>query len=85
MNPNDIELFKNWQLPLPTRNQHGIDSREMPISQQLIKLRPTNWRLRGNQLIADTDFGLLVNYIDPTYILTGIDTQGLPILTKIKM
>lgn len=41
------------------------------------------WRLEGNELIAETDSGPFVQRIPPDYILTGVDANNLPILTKI--
>lgn len=85
MTPEELADFKEWKVPLPSRSPHGTDSYERPASEQLQKLKPRNWRLEGNRLIADTDFGPLINYIPSNLILTGIDAQGLPILTEIKL
>lgn len=69
----------------PTQDKHGVDSPENPISDKLEKLQPRNWRLEGNKLIADTAMGPLVQFIPTDLILTGIDENGLPILTKIEV
>ena len=80
MSPEELEDFKNWKVPLPTRDAHGTPD---DIRSNLKKLTPRNWRLQGNKLIADTDFGPLVNYIPTDYLLMGTDADNLPVLKKI--
>lgn len=80
MTPEELELFKQWQVPLPSRDAHGTPE---DIRSNLKRLTPRNWRLKGNQLIADTDFGPLVNYIPTDYILDGVDEDNLPKLRKL--
>ena len=80
LNPEDLKLFQEWKLPLPTREAHGTPE---DIRSNLKRLTPRNWRLQGNKLIADTDFGPLINYISTDYILKGTDKDGLPILVKL--
>jgi hypothetical protein len=65
----------------PSRTSHGLTPEE--LRSKLQSINPRNWRLKGNQLIADTDMGPLINYIDPSYILKGFDKKGLPILQKL--
>ena len=83
MKPEEITNFKDWGVPLPTRDPHGTDSPENPISSNLKKLELRNWRLKGNKLIADTDMGEYAFLIPPNRIMTGTNKYGLPILKKI--
>jgi hypothetical protein len=72
--------FEAWGKTPPTSEAHGTDE---TIRAQLTPLKTRSWRLQGNQLIADTELGELVQLISPDYILTGIDASGMPILTRI--
>lgn len=83
MSPEELEIFKQWGKPLPTRDPHGVDSASDPISSHLEKLTPINWRLEGNKLIADTEMGQLINYIPTDLIMTGVDDAGLPTFKKV--
>ena len=83
MLPEEIQNFKDWKVPLPTRDSHGSDSPDNPISSQLTKLQPRNYRQEGNKLIADTDFGELVNFLPTNLILTGTDKAGLPTFKQV--
>lgn len=85
MTPDELQDFKNWQVPLPTRDAHGTDSATEPISSHLQKVEFSNWRLKGNKLIADTQFGEYAYLISPDYMMTGTDDNNHPILTKIKV
>lgn len=80
MAPEDLKLFQEWQVPLPTREAHGT---ETDVRGNLKSLNPTNWRLQGNRLIADTDVGEFSQIIPPTQILTGTDEKGLPTFKKL--
>lgn len=80
MSPKELEDFKNWGVALPSRESHGLSVDD--IAKRVEKLSPTNWRLEGNKLIADTEMGPLINYIPTDYILTGVE-NNLPILKKI--
>lgn len=79
------EKILNWF------NRHGLtpprhishDLRVDDISTKLRPLKAHSWRLEGNRLIAKTDMGDVVNYIDPSYVMTGVDDNNLPILKKI--
>lgn len=84
MTPDEIQNFKDWQVPLPSRDPHGTDSPENPIGSNLQRVILKNWRLIGNKLTADTQFGEYSYLIPPNYIMTGTDDQGLPKLTKIE-
>lgn len=85
MTPEELANFKEWNVPLPSRDPHGTDSPENPMGTHLQKAQFTNWRLKGNKLIADTQFGEYAHLIPSDRIMTGLDEQGLPILTKIKV
>lgn len=85
MTPEELADFKNWGVSLPSRDPHGTDSSANPISSNLQKAEFKNWRLKGNKLTADTQFGEYSYLIPPNYILEGTDDNGLPILTKIKV
>lgn len=83
MTPDELKDFREWNVPLPTRDPHGTDSTDNPIGSNLKKLQLRNWRLKGNKLMADSDMGEYAYLIPPDRILTGTDEQGLPILKKI--
>ncbi len=53
------------------------------ISKRVKSVNPTNWRAEGNRLIADTDFGPLVQNIPTSHIFVGVDNAGLPKFRKI--
>lgn len=80
MTPQELESFRNWGVPPPSREPHGT---EEDVRANLKPLKPHNWRLEGNWLIADTEFGELSQRIDPKYILTGTDENGLPVFKEI--
>lgn len=80
MTPEQIEQFRNWGVPLPTRQAHGSDAE---IRSNLRQLRPTQWRMAGNRLIGQTEFGELSCFVPTNVILTGTDEDGLPIFKKI--
>jgi len=75
-----VNEFAEWGKEPPTSEGHGTDR---DISEQMKPLKPRNWRMEGNRLIADTEMGELVQFISTDYILTGTDEDGKPILTKI--
>lgn len=68
----------------PSAESHEVvDTFEHPLSERLIRLMPNSWHLEGNELIGQTEQGELRQRIDPAYILTGTDAQGLPQFRKI--
>lgn len=84
--PDEKELSKydKWGKARPTHEEHGItDTVQNPLGEQLINSNPRNWRMEGNQLIADTDFGELRQNIPVDYVCLGTDKANLPILKKI--
>lgn len=72
--------YEKWGKLPPTVEGHGTDE---DIRNNLKKLVPSSWRLEGNKLIGQTEFGELVQTIPTDYICHGIDKEGLPILKKI--
>lgn len=76
----DTDFFRKYGLSPPETISHGT---EEDISERLKPSKPTNWRLEGNKLIADTEIGQIVNFIDPGYICTGTDNHGHPVLKRI--
>jgi hypothetical protein len=76
------DWYTKNNLTPPTTIPHGTQE---DLDQQVMKLKPTSWRLEGNKLIGETEVGPLVNFIPPNYILTGTDENGMPKLKKIDM
>lgn len=66
----------------PTHIAHGITSDN--LNEHMRKLKPTKWKLVGNQLHGQTEMGELVQTIPPEFILKGEDENGLPIFEKVK-
>lgn len=84
--PDEKELkwFDKVKKSRPSHEEHGVaDTFENPLSEQLIDGKPRNWRMEGNELICDTDFGPLRQRIPTDYICKGTDKKGLPILVKV--
>ena len=82
-NERELKDFDYWKIPRPSHDVHGADSPEHPISENLKGVNPRNWRQEGNQLIADTDMGPLVQTIPVDYLLEGTDDHGLPKFRKV--
>ena len=80
MSPEELESFKAWGVPLPSREVHGSAD---DVRANLKPLKPTNWRQEGNRLIADTEFGTLSQTIPTNHILTGTDDKGLPVFKNL--
>lgn len=74
--------FESWGQALPSSDSHGT---EEDIRSNLRRLQPTGWYLRGNELVAETEWGPLVQRIPPNYICKGVDKEGLPILVKVEI
>lgn len=75
MTPEEIQTFKDWGVALPSRDPHVKDTPEEPLSAKLQSVNPRNWRQEGNQLICDTDYGPLVNFIPTNKILIGVENN----------
>ncbi len=78
INPED--WYKLIGKPGPTREQHGS---EASVSENLVPLKLTNWRLEGNMLMADSSLGTYGHRIPSDLIMTGLNEDGLPILRKV--
>lgn len=76
-----LEWFEKNGLTPPSHTSHGVSGDDLSHKVQPLKMH--SWRLEGNRLIAKTDMGEVVNYIDPQYIMRGVDKRGLPIFAKI--
>lgn len=75
-------FYRKHGVEPPKSIPHGITPEE--LAEKLKPLKLSNWRQEGNRLIADTPMGPLVNVIPTDYLLTGIDDNNLPVLTKIE-
>lgn len=82
--PKELAWFEKMKVAPPTHDNHGVqDTWENPLSDKLVAGNPRNWRMEGNRLMCDTDFGPLVQNIPTDYICLGTDQKGLPILKKV--
>jgi hypothetical protein len=80
----ELQFYDRNRVARPFHEEHGIrDTYENPLSEQLKSGNPRNWRLEGNQLKCDTDFGPLTQIIPTDYICTGTDNAGLPTFRKV--
>lgn len=75
------DWYSKKGLEPPEHISHGLNADD--ISTRLQPLKAQSWRLEGNRLIAKTSMGEVVNLIDPSYIMVGVDQQNLPILKKV--
>ena len=83
-NKKELKEYERWHKAPPSLQQHDIeDTKEHPLSEQLIPGNPTNWRLEGNELCYDTQFGPMRERIPTDWIMTGVDKNGLPIMKKV--
>lgn len=64
----------------PKHAEHGSDE---DIRKLMVKAVPIRWFQRGNELVAETELGELVNFIDTDLQLVGVDKNNLPVLRKI--
>lgn len=75
LSKKQAEEFEAW----------GIDPPEfIPHENQIRRLNLTNWRMKGNQLIADSDYGQWVQNLPTDVLLKGTDEKGFPIFERIK-
>jgi len=77
MSPEEIAQFKEWGVPLPSRDPHVKDGEQTYEKPQL-----TNWRLEGNILKADSNLGTHGWSLPTDYIMDGLTDEGLPNLKK---
>lgn len=80
--PPNSDWFAENDLPPPLTTSHGTDT---DIRDSLKPLKTWNWRQQGNQLIADTDMGVLAQSVPSNVICLGTDQSGRPILRKIDL
>ena len=64
----------------PKHFEHGS---EEDIKANMVPLKPKEWRMEGNLLIAETEHGVHAQTIPTDYILAGTDNDGLPIFRKV--
>lgn len=75
-----LAWFDKHGLERPSHMDHlSVDD----IEKHLRQIKPRNWRLEGNRLLADTDMGPLVQTIPTNYVLEGTDANGLPKFRKL--
>jgi hypothetical protein len=80
--PAYLEWFDRNNVARPHHQDHmNVED----ISKHLKKLKTHSWKLEGNLLTAQTDMGKLSQTIPPNYILTGEDSDGMPILKRIDL
>lgn len=66
----------------PEHKEHGEDSWFHPISENMRQTRCWNWRMEGNNLHCDTEFGPMMQKM-PTNVICLGEKDGLPILKEI--
>lgn len=64
----------------PQSFPHGSDD---DIRENMQVAKAKRWFQRGNELVAETDLGEVVNFIPTDMMLTGVDENNLPILKKL--
>lgn len=74
------EFYKVIGKPGPSKETHGT---EEAVLENLKPVKLTNWRLEGNMLKADSNLGPYAYRIPSDYYMSGVDSEGLPILKKI--
>ena len=77
------DQFRKWGVPLPEYHTHGTETDLESLREQLM---PNEWHLEGNELVGKTLQGHVIMQRIPTnYILTGTDSDGLPMLREITL
>jgi hypothetical protein len=79
LNPDGSLNYDALGITPPTSQGHGT---EADIRANMQRATPIRWFQRGNELVADTDLGEVVNLLPTDIHLTGVDDRNLPILTK---
>ena len=80
--PHDYKFFERYKVAPPTVAKHGT---EEDVASNMKQLKPQKWRMEGpGKLVGDTEWGPLVQFIDPSYICLGTNKKGEPILAKIQ-
>jgi len=76
-----IAWFEKNNLEPPKHFSHELTPDD--IGKKVKSVNPRNWRQEGNRLIADTDYGPLINYLPTNKLLAGTDKDGLPIFRSL--
>lgn len=76
----DSKQYKTWGVPPPTSQPHGTPDE---IKANLEQVRPTKWRMEGNKLIGESEYGEVVQFLPTNIVCDGSDKEGLPILREI--
>jgi hypothetical protein len=77
-----LKWFERHGITPPSHTPHGATADD--IRDKLRPLKAKAWRLEGNRLVATTDLGEVVNYIDTNYVMTGVDDQNLTMFKRIQ-
>lgn len=77
-----LKEFEAWGKKAPTHDAHGTDSWEHPISERMTRAKCHNWRMEGNMLKCDSDFGPFAQTM-PTNVICLGEKNGLPILKEL--
>ena len=82
-----LKWFDRMGVERPTHIPHGVtDTPDKPLGDQLVRLKCWNWRIKGNQLMCDTNYGPFVQNLRETNLIChGDGPDGLPVLTKINL
>lgn len=64
----------------PQSFPHGTDD---DIRKHMQVATAKRWFQRGNELVAETDLGEVINFLPTDIMLKGTDDNGLPILEKL--
>lgn len=73
-------MYSRWGVEAPSHDTHGTVEE---IRERMQQMTATSWRLEGNELIADTDQGMITQRIPTDYILDGVDEKNLPVFKKV--
>lgn len=73
-------FYKKHGKAQPEVHKHGT---EEDIRANMVQLKPKAWRLEGNLLIAETEYGVHAQRIPTDVILAGTDDDSLPIFKKV--
>jgi hypothetical protein len=77
-----LNWFNKHGLTPPSTTSHNVTPEDIRNNLKRVTFFPGTWHLEGNKLTVTTEWGPLVNYISPDYILKG-EKDGLPILEKV--
>lgn len=77
-----LQWFDRIGKERPTHEPHGTAEE---IRANLKRAVASSWRMEGNHLIAETQYGPLVQTVPTDVICHGMDDQGYPILVKLSL